>query len=120
MACFGELLAELRKDKRLSQKELATIFHLASSTISSYEMGVHSPHVEQLANFADFFNVSTDYLLGRTSSEQPPGILDEILVDNVKIGDAISILKNLPEDRRRAILLILHDIQFSNTIRCTK
>ena len=44
MEFFGELLAELRKDKKLSQKELADIFHLAASTISSYEMGVHSPH----------------------------------------------------------------------------
>ncbi len=49
MEFFGELLAELRKDKKLSQKELADIFHLAASTISSYEMGVHSPHVGQLA-----------------------------------------------------------------------
>lgn len=64
MEFFGELLAELRKDKKLSQKELADIFHLAASTISSYEMGVHSPHVDQLAKFADYFNVSTDYLLG--------------------------------------------------------
>lgn len=48
MERFGELLTELRKDKKLSQKELANIFHLAASTISSYEMGVHSPHIEQL------------------------------------------------------------------------
>lgn len=54
MEFFGELLAELRKDKKLSQKELADIFHLAASTISSYEMGVHSPHVDQLAKFADY------------------------------------------------------------------
>lgn len=120
MARFGELLAELRRDKKLSQKELASIFHLAASTISSYEMGVHSPHVEQLANFADFFNVTTDYLLGRTSSDMSPQVLDEILVDNTKVGEIVNILKNLPEDRRRAFLLILKDVQFSNTIRKAK
>lgn len=120
MASFGELLAELRKDKKLSQKELADIFHLASSTISSYEKGVHSPRVDQLVHFADYFDVTTDYLLGRTSSELSLQVLDETFVDNVKVGDAINILKSLPEDHRRAFLLILKDVRFSNTIRKAK
>lgn len=120
MASFGELLAELRKDKKLSQKELADIFHLASSTIFSYEKGVHSPHVDQLVHFADYFDVTTDYLLGRTSSELSLQVLDETFVDNVKVGDAINILKSLPEDHRRAFLLILKDVRFSNTIRKAK
>lgn len=55
MARFGELLAELRKDRGLSQKELAKEFHLAGSTISSYEIGTHNPTVEQIILFADFF-----------------------------------------------------------------
>ena len=115
MEFFGELLAELRKDKKLSQKELADIFHLAASTISSYEMGVHSPHVDQLAKFADYFNVSTDYLLGRTSQ-----VLEETFVDNIKVGSVIDILKSLPEDRRRALWLLLKDVHLSNTIRKAK
>ena len=69
MEFFGELLAELRKDKKLSQKELADIFHLAASTISSYERGVYIPQVDQLAKVADYFNVSTDYLLVLISSD---------------------------------------------------
>lgn len=120
MEFFGELLAELRKDKKLSQKELADIFHLAASTISSYKMGVHSPHVDQLAKFADYFNVSTDYLLGRTSSDLSPQVLEETFVDNIKVGSVIDILKSLPEDRRRALWLLLKDVHLSNTIRKAK
>lgn len=120
MAHFGELLAELRKDKKLSQKELASIFHLASSTISSYEMGIHSPNAELLVSFADYFDVTTDYLLNRTSSDLSPRILDEIFIDNVKIGDVINILRSLPADRRRAFLLLLKDVHFSNTVRKAK
>lgn len=120
MAQFGELLAELRKDKKLSQKELAAIFNLAASTISSYEMGIHSPYVEQLSRFADFFDVSTDYLLGRTSSELSPHVFDETFVEEAKIGDIVKILKNLPEDYRRAFLLILKDVRFSNAIQKSK
>lgn len=36
---FGEILAELRRDRRMSQKELAVAFHISTSTISSYETG---------------------------------------------------------------------------------
>ncbi|WP_305131176.1 helix-turn-helix domain-containing protein [uncultured Oscillibacter sp.] len=55
MAKFKEILAELRKDRGLSQKELANAFHVSGSTISSYETGVHSPDIDQIIQFADFF-----------------------------------------------------------------
>ena len=58
MAKFKEILAELRKDRGLSQKELANAFHVSGSTISSYETGVHSPDIDQIIQFADFFDVS--------------------------------------------------------------
>lgn len=57
MAKFKEILAELRKDRGLSQKELANAFHVSGSTISSYETGVHSPDIDQIIQFADFFDV---------------------------------------------------------------
>lgn len=120
MECFGELLAELRKDKKLSQKELADLFHLSASTISSYETGVHSPHVEQLVNFANFFNVSTDYLLGRTTSDLSPQVFEEVFVDNVKVSDVLEILQGLSEDRRRAFLLLLKDVHLCNSVSKTK
>lgn len=65
MANLGELLAELRHDWGLKQEELADILHLSKSTISSYERGQQLPPLDKLVCLADFFHVTTDYLLGR-------------------------------------------------------
>lgn len=41
MASFGELLAELRRDKNMTQKQLAEILHVTAGTIANYEKDVH-------------------------------------------------------------------------------
>ena len=46
MAQFGELLAELRQDKKLTQKQLAKIIYVTSGTICNYENNIHYPDVE--------------------------------------------------------------------------
>ena len=71
MAHLGELIAELRQDKGLTQKELGDILCVSSGTISNYENGVHLPDVDKVIALANYFHVTTDYLLGRTSSNLP-------------------------------------------------
>ena len=62
---LGLRIKELRTQKGLSQKQLATILDLKTSTIvSAYEMGDRAPSLKTLIRMANFFNVSTDYLLG--------------------------------------------------------
>ncbi|MEW6424892.1 MAG: helix-turn-helix transcriptional regulator [Bacillota bacterium] len=61
------------KKKNLTQIEFAKIMSLANSTISQYEAGRRMPDQEILQKFADFFDVSVDYLLGRTNSPKPIG-----------------------------------------------
>lgn len=68
MAQFGDLLAELRQDRGLTQSELGKVISVTSGTISNYEHGFHLPDLEKLVLLADYFGVSTDYLLGRISS----------------------------------------------------
>lgn len=65
---FGARLRELRKKKGLTMKELGKRFSLAESTISGYENGNRKPDLEMIDGFADFFEVSSDYLLGRTDN----------------------------------------------------
>lgn len=66
MASFSERLKELRKEKKLTQKQLADILFIDKSSICKYETGVNYPENRFLKQMADFFDVSTDYLLGRT------------------------------------------------------
>ena len=57
MAQFGEILAELRHDKKLTQEQLGKIIFVTTGTISNYENNVHFPDVEKLEALADFFDV---------------------------------------------------------------
>ncbi|HEK9100172.1 helix-turn-helix transcriptional regulator [Bacillus pfraonensis] len=64
---IGERLRKLRKTNKLTMKELGQKLNLAESTISGYENGNRKPDYDTLNKFADFFEVSADYLLGRDS-----------------------------------------------------
>jgi repressor LexA len=68
MTSFGERLRECRKVAILTQKELAHSAYVGESTISMYEMEKREPDFETLDVLADFFDVDTDYLLGRTDT----------------------------------------------------
>ncbi|QYN57001.1 helix-turn-helix transcriptional regulator [Lactobacillus panisapium] len=65
---FGQRIAILRKNKNLSQAELAKIINIGTSTLGMYETGKREPNNEMLSRIADYFNVTTDYLLGRAIS----------------------------------------------------
>lgn len=67
MSILGERLKKLREATGLSQDEFASKFELAQTTIGSYERGKREPNIEKLNQFATFFNVSIDYLVGRTN-----------------------------------------------------
>ena len=62
MAQFKDLFTELRRDTGLSQEDFAALFHQSGSTISSYETGRNQPSFDMLIQYADYFNVTTDYL----------------------------------------------------------
>ena len=61
-------LAELRKERNMSQKEFSKIFNVAQNTISQWEQGKRNMDTESLLKLADFFQVTTDYLLGRSEA----------------------------------------------------
>lgn len=61
-------LKELRKAKKISQQRLAIELHLTQNTVSRYERGERQADYQTLIALADFFNVSIDYLLGRTDN----------------------------------------------------
>lgn len=59
-------LKELRKQKNLSQLQLAMALNMNQNSISRYETGEREADYKTLILFADYFNVSIDYLLERT------------------------------------------------------
>ena len=68
---FSQRIYELRKRRGLSQKELGDAVGLSHKSISTIESGLSSTSIEKLILLADFFGVSTGYLLGRREVPNP-------------------------------------------------
>lgn len=66
MEKFAKRLKEIRKEWNLSQKNLAENLGYARTTIANYEQNTRVPSLETISEIADYFNVSLDYLFGRT------------------------------------------------------
>ncbi|MDY6367056.1 MAG: helix-turn-helix transcriptional regulator [Clostridia bacterium] len=65
METFKKRLKELRTDKKISQKGLASVIGTNNSSICDWECGRSEPSIETILKLCDFFGVSADYLLGR-------------------------------------------------------
>lgn len=68
-------LKELRINRRISQVKLAMDLNLSQNSISRYETGEREADYDTLVAIADYFNVSVDYLLGRTDDPKISGNL---------------------------------------------
>ena len=64
MIYFGDRLKALRREKKLTQKQLADSMELVKSSICAYEQNTKYPSIEVLIKLCQFFSVSSDYLLG--------------------------------------------------------
>ena len=64
---FSERLRQLREKHGYTQKQLADAVHLSKNAICNYEKNVNLPNIETLMSLADIFNVTVDYLLGRSA-----------------------------------------------------
>lgn len=61
-------IKELRKAKNITQLKMAMDLNMSQNTISRYENGEREPGLKELVQIADYFDVSVDYLLGRTGN----------------------------------------------------
>ncbi len=88
MKIVGERLRELRLDARYSQQQLADKCETTQATIGRYETDMADPPLEKLLWFAEFFDVSLDYIFGRTDNRK--GMLPK--------SDSEALRQALPED----------------------
>lgn len=66
MKIFQERLIEQRKLNKVTQRQMADFLNMAQPSYIRYENGTSEPNLENLVKIADYFDVTTDYLLGRT------------------------------------------------------
>ncbi len=70
MQILGERLKELREGMKLSQQKVADMIGCPQTSIYRYENGTYTPTAEALLWYADYFDVSLDYIFGRTDKPQ--------------------------------------------------
>ena len=68
---YENRLRDLREDRDLKQKDIAELLKVHQTTYSDYELGRLNIPVAVIHTLADFYEVSVDYLLGRTNTKAP-------------------------------------------------
>lgn len=98
-ADFARTLALLRQERGISQRKAANELGISQALLSHYENGIREPGLNFVVKACDFYNVSADYLLGRSMSRKGTTILDaECLYDistekdNVLQGSVLALL----------------------------
>lgn len=92
-------IRSLRKEHKISQTELAKYVHVSQATVTAWETGKAEPSSSALNSLADYFNVTADYLLGRTKERNNNAKLS----DNQKLV-AYSIDPDISDEERRDII----------------
>jgi len=70
MEIFARRLKQLRLDKKLSQAKIAVHIGISDTQYQNYEYGKNEPTLTVIIKLCDYFNVSADYLLGRTDKPE--------------------------------------------------
>lgn len=91
---FPKILKQLRKDANMTQDQISEVLRVPKRTYGSWERGERQPDLDTLTMIADTFNVSADYLLGRTQMEvvvkhtTPPPQGDDVVRLQFSLDDA--------------------------------
>ena len=113
MAQLGKILAKLRQERRLTKEQLGQVLCVSAGTISNYEKDVHLPDADKLIMLADYFHVSTDYLLGRTRIRETQTDFQKKILENKMTFTAFNTFLNLPKDLQQSFAHILSSLELN-------
>ncbi|GIO10565.1 hypothetical protein J19TS2_01200 [Cohnella xylanilytica] len=113
---IGSRISQLREKRGWTQEELSSSLGISRAALSHYEKNRREPDSETLTKVADLFNVSIDYLVGRTDNphitldEGVRSFTDQLELSEVELLDKFSLTidgrKLTPEEARRFIAFI--------------
>jgi transcriptional regulator with XRE-family HTH domain len=101
---IGSNIAELRKDRGLTQKDFADILHVSKSAVSHYEQGISVPTIQVLITIADYFNVNVDYLLGRCKDNIKYSDINDIYLNSYTVGKLLTMSLSLSKKKRKYLI----------------
>ncbi len=82
---FPRIITFLRKERGLSQKQVSQDLGISQALLSHYEKGIRECGLDFLVKAADYFEVSTDYLLGRTVQRKPASVSSDDIPESDEI-----------------------------------
>lgn len=98
---FDKRLKQLREETGLTQEELAKKLNISRGTYAHYETGKREPKFETLQHLATYFNVSVDYLLGKSLLRNyNEKIAFHLNTDGLDLGD-LEVIQNLIDQMRK-------------------
>ncbi|OUL53401.1 helix-turn-helix domain-containing protein [Limosilactobacillus reuteri] len=115
---IGNTIRELRKEKKMSQSELGKFIGVSQTTVTAWETGRAEPSSTFISKLADLFNVSTDYLLGRSDNKKKPyyeltdkekkdiALQAEKLMEGIESGDNLNFYGEPATEEQKERLLI--------------
>ena len=83
---FPRIITFLRKERGLSQKQVASDLGVSQALLSHYEKGIRECGLDFLIKTAEYYDVSTDFLLGRTVQRKPSTVTAADLLDAAEVG----------------------------------
>ena len=106
---FGSRIKRFRKQKKWTQKELASKLEIGFSQLNKYECGLHIPPVEKLIQLSELFDTSFDYLLTGNKSEDRP-------LHNIRLLERFRALENFQANDQEAVITILDAMIVKNKV----
>lgn len=113
---FPEILKMLREKRGYSQKQLADVLHVSKNSVSHYELGGSMPGIDILVAIADVFDVSLDFLLGRSKANLSKRLLDKT-VDKTTAGELLEDILRLDKEHKHDLLKLLYYIKKDNSLQ---
>lgn len=108
---IAKTLINLREVNFLTQTDIAHHLHLSSSTISHYEKGITVPPTEIIFRLAEFYDVTTDYILVRCASKTNLNDTYALkLTNKMTIGDAVEIMTKMNDAEREHLAYFIEVI----------
>ncbi len=99
----SEMIRALREDKDLKQSEIAKVINTSQQQYSKYETGYAEIPLKAILELADFYGVSTDYLLGRVDYCATAQDIDAFLRENLSAATMLSTLQSLCVENQKAV-----------------
>lgn len=114
---IGDILKELRLKRQLTSEQLCERLGIKGGSYRNYERNDRKPDYDTLVKLADYYGVSTDYILGRPNAKAPKDPFDEIETIDEMEKDLIKEWLNLDEKSRKSFLDVLRKIVIKEEAR---